>query len=76
MPKEETPAKKHNPLLVLGKISSILDSFSLRQPVMNLADIREATDLPASTVQRLVANLVGQGFLDREDDGFRIGMKM
>ncbi|KWR72241.1 IclR family transcriptional regulator [Glutamicibacter mysorens] len=76
MPKDETPAKQQNPLLVLGKISAILDSFSLRQPVMSLADIREATNLPASTVQRLVANLVGQGFLDREDDGYRIGMKM
>ncbi len=76
MPKDDTPAKKQNPLLVLGKISSILDSFSLRQPVMSLADIREATNLPASTVQRLAANLVEQGFLDREDEGLRIGMKM
>lgn len=37
-------AKQQNPLLVLGKISAILDSFSLRQPVMSLADIREATN--------------------------------
>lgn len=76
MPKEETPAKKQNPLLVLGKISAILDSFSLRQPVMSLADLRESTTLPASTVQRLVANLVEQGFLDRDGDAYRIGMKM
>ncbi|MBF6671481.1 IclR family transcriptional regulator [Glutamicibacter sp. FBE19] len=76
MPKERGPAKKQNPLLVLGKISAILDSFSLRQPVLTLADLREATSMPASTVQRLVANLVEQGFLDREGDGYRIGMKM
>lgn len=76
MSKVESPAKNQNPLLVLGKISSILDSFSLRQPVLSLADIRLATGMPTSTVQRLVANLVGQGFLDRDGDGFRIGMKM
>jgi DNA-binding IclR family transcriptional regulator len=76
MSKAEAPTKNQNPLLVLGKISAILDSFSLRQPVLTLAAIREATGMPTSTVQRLVANLVGQGFLDRDDDAFRIGMKM
>ncbi|MFJ2617789.1 IclR family transcriptional regulator [Glutamicibacter sp. NPDC087344] len=76
MSKTETGTTNNNSLLVLGKISSILDSFSLREPVLTLADIREATTLPTSTVQRLVANLVGQGFLDREGDGYRIGMKM
>lgn len=76
MSKAESPTKNQNPLLVLGKISSILDSFSLRQPVLSLSDIRVATGMPTSTVQRLVANLVGQGFLDRDGDAFRIGMKM
>ncbi|AMA00928.1 IclR family transcriptional regulator [Corynebacterium glutamicum] len=63
-------------LLVLAKISAILDTFSLTQPVQTLSEIREKTEFPQSTVQRLVANLVSQGFLDREDDSFRIGMKM
>lgn len=65
-----------NNLLVLGKITSILDAFSLTRPVLTLGDIREATGMPMSTVQRLVANLTGQGFLDREGDGYRIGLKM
>lgn len=66
----------HNPLLVLGKISAILDAFTLTRPTLTLGEIRESTEMPTSTVQRLVTNLVAQGFLDREGDSFRIGMKM
>ncbi|WP_255482170.1 hypothetical protein [Pseudarthrobacter sp. NBSH8] len=32
--------------------------------------------MPMSTVQRLVTNLTSQGFLDREDDSYRIGLRM
>ncbi|NJC20971.1 DNA-binding IclR family transcriptional regulator [Arthrobacter pigmenti] len=64
------------PLLVLNKITSILDAFSLSRPELTLADIRKATGLPTSTVQRLVGNLVANGFLDRTQDGYRVGVKM
>lgn len=64
------------PLLVLAKISDILDSFSLARPELTLAQIRESTGLPTSTVQRLVGNLVAQGFIDRVDDKYRVGVKM
>jgi DNA-binding IclR family transcriptional regulator len=63
-------------LLVLGKITSILDSFTLARPSLTLAEIRESTGLPASTVQRLVANLVSVGLLDRDAQGYRIGVRM
>lgn len=63
-------------LLVLGKITAILDAFTLARPELSLGDIREATGLPASTVQRLVANLVAEGFLDRADQRYRIGVRM
>src|SRR5699024_3400892 len=69
------PTKTGN-LLVLTKITAILDSFTLREPRLTLSQIRERTDLPQSTVQRLVTNLVDQGFLDRDDDCYRIGMRM
>lgn len=73
---EKSAAVPQKPLLVLGKISAILDAFTLTRPTLSLGEIREATGMPTSTVQRLVTNLVSQGFLDREDDSFRIGMKM
>lgn len=63
-------------LLVLGKITSILDAFTLARPELTLTELREATGLPASTTQRLVANLVAYGFLDRKDQQYRIGVKM
>ena len=67
---------KHQPLLVLSKITEILDAFSLTRPSMTLGEIHQATGLPTSTVQRLVSNLVAQEFLDRTGDQIRIGVKM
>jgi DNA-binding IclR family transcriptional regulator len=65
-----------SPLLVLKKITSILDAFSLVRPEMSLAELRAETGLPHSTVQRLVTNMVNEGLLDRRDDQFRIGIRM
>lgn len=67
---------KQQPLLVLGKITEILDAFSFDKPTMTLGDIQQVTGIPTSTVQRLVTNLVSQGFLDRNGDGIRIGVRM
>lgn len=64
------------PLLVLGKIRSILDAFTLAEPVRTAAQIRQATGLPSSTAHRLLQNLVEHGFLDRDGDAFRIGARM
>jgi DNA-binding IclR family transcriptional regulator len=69
-----TPAP--NPLLVLAKITDILEAFSLEAPSLTLTEIREATGLPVSTTQRLVTNMVAQGLLDRDDDRYRIGLRM
>lgn len=64
------------PLLVLRKITTLLDAFTLERPVLSAAELREASGLPASTVQRLVANLVDEGFLDRTERGYRIGVRV
>jgi DNA-binding IclR family transcriptional regulator len=64
------------PLLVLGKITAILDAFSLRNDSLTGAEIRRATGIPASTAHRLLANLVAEGFLDRTDDRYSIGARM
>ncbi|OYN98215.1 IclR family transcriptional regulator [Enemella evansiae] len=63
-------------LLVLTKISRILDSFSLDRPELGLTELRRRTGLPASTLQRLVASLVEEGFLDRAGTGYRIGARL
>ena len=73
---ESAVSSKQQPLLVLGKITEILDAFSLAQPAMSLGEIQQATGLPTSTVQRLVSNMVAQGFLDRDGDRIRVGVRM
>jgi DNA-binding IclR family transcriptional regulator len=59
-----------------GKITEILDAFSLARPSMTLGEIQQATGLPTSTVQRLVSNMVAQRLLDRAGDQVRIGVRM
>lgn len=63
------------PLLVLGKVSSILTCFSVEDPEPTLQQIIRATGLPASTCQRLVQNMVREGFLDKDGDRYRIGIR-
>ena len=73
---EPAASSKQQPLLVLGKITEILDAFSLTRPDMSLGEIQQATGLPTSTVQRLVSNMAAQGLLDRKGDRIRIGVRM
>jgi DNA-binding IclR family transcriptional regulator len=69
-------SSRQQPLLVLGKITEILDAFTLSRPSMTLGEIGQATGLPTSTVQRLVSNMVAQRLLDRVGDQIRIGARM
>jgi DNA-binding IclR family transcriptional regulator len=64
------------PLLVLNKVTRILNCFSIEAPEPTLQQIIRATSLPASTCQRLVQNMVREGFLDRDGDRYRIGLHL
>lgn len=63
-----------SPLLVLSKVTTILDCFSIDRPEPSLQDIIRATGLPSSTCQRLVQSMLHEGFLDRDGDRYRIGI--
>jgi IclR family transcriptional regulator, acetate operon repressor len=69
-----TGAGSATPVLVLRKITQILRAFSIQRPELTLQQITRATGLPSSTCQRLVRNLVLEGFLDRDGDHYRIGL--
>jgi DNA-binding IclR family transcriptional regulator len=71
----DSSGKRPN-LLVLSKITEILNAFTLARPAMTLGEVQRATGLPTSTVQRLVSNMVAQGMLDRLEDHIRIGIRM
>jgi DNA-binding IclR family transcriptional regulator len=64
------------PLLVLGKLTSILDAFTRGRPLLRRGEIREVTGLPASTCNRLVQNLIAEAVLEEQDGRYRIGAKV
>jgi DNA-binding IclR family transcriptional regulator len=74
--KEQGSASGSTPLLVLRKVTQILDCFSVESPEPTLQQIARGTGLPSSTCQRLVQNMVREGFLDRDGDRYRIGMRL
>jgi DNA-binding IclR family transcriptional regulator len=62
--------------LVLHKITRILNCFSVETPDPTMRDLVRATGLPPTTCQRLVQDLVYEGFLDRDGDRYRIGISL
>jgi DNA-binding IclR family transcriptional regulator len=77
---DSTVATRHDEgrasTLVLHKITRILNCFSVEAPDPTLQDLIRSTGLPSSTCQRLVQDLVVEGFLDRDGDRYRIGIAM
>lgn len=64
------------PLLVLVKVAAILQCFTVDVPELSLQEIIRGTGLPASTCQRLVQNMLRDGFLDKDGDSYRIGIQL
>ncbi|MHA6969414.1 IclR family transcriptional regulator (plasmid) [Glutamicibacter bergerei] len=71
---EAKKASAAAPILVLQKAVQILNCFTVEDPEPTLQQLIKKTRLPSSTCQRLVQNMVREGFLDREDDRYRIGI--
>ena len=69
-------ASSVKPILVLEKARRILDCFSPDAPELTFPRITAASGLPASTCYRLLHNLTAEGFLEREGDLYRPGMKL
>lgn len=65
-----------SPILILAKISRILDCFTVDSPEPSLQQLARQTGLPSSTCQRLVQNMVREGYLDRDGDRYRIGVRL
>ncbi|PXY23219.1 IclR family transcriptional regulator [Prauserella sp. PE36] len=61
---------------VLGRACDVLDCFTEAEPRLGVADIRDRTGLPATTVARIVTTLVQEGLLVREGDSYRVGLRV
>lgn len=70
------PAPSPAPVSVLDRIISILDAVKESGSSISITDLAMRTRLPKSTVSRLVAELSGQRYLERTDDGVTLGLRL
>ena len=61
---------------VLGRSARIMEAFNGAQPVLSLADLNKRTQLPKSTLHRLIDQLCQVGWLERDHGGYRVGLRM
>jgi len=61
---------------VLGRVDRIIGAFHDFDSVLTLHEITERTELPKSTVHRMVNQLDQLGWLERDYDGWRVGMRL
>lgn len=62
---------------VLRRAARLLDCFSHEKSALSLSELARQTGLPLSTTHRLVAELVGCGFLERgEDARYHVGLRL
>ena len=61
---------------VLGRVDCIIGAFDDANSVLSLNDLTQRTELPKSTVHRMVEQLRRIGWLEREVSGYRVGIKL
>lgn len=61
---------------VIERVCLVLDCFTKQQPRLQVGDIRDRTGLPATTVARILKNLVAQRLLEREGNDYRLGLRV
>lgn len=61
---------------VLGRVDRIIGAFQDVDSVLTLHEITERTELPKSTVHRMVNQLDQLGWLERDYDGWRVGIRL
>lgn len=61
---------------VLGRVDCIIGAFDDVNRVLTLNELTQRTELPKSTVHRMVEQLRRIGWLEREVSGYRVGMRL
>ena len=65
-----------SPQSVIGKISAILDQFTLETPVLSLREITEKSEIPRTSARRILLDLAEEGWIQQTSDGFQLGLKL
>ncbi len=61
---------------VLGRLDRVVGAFDDVDGVLTLHELTQRTELPKSTVHRMADQLVQIGWLERDVDGYRVGMRL
>lgn len=62
------------PLRLLAKVVRVMEAFTPAEPSLSLGEVIDRVELPATTVGRILYNLVALDVLEREGSRFRIGL--
>lgn len=61
---------------LVGRIGAIMDAFDQDEPVLSLVELGRRAGLPKSTAHRLAEQLRALGWLERDQRGYRVGMRL
>ncbi len=61
---------------MIARVSAVLGAFSPEHPVLRVSDIARRAGLAKSVTSRIVSELVAEDFLERADQGVRVGIRM
>lgn len=61
---------------MIGRIAAVLGVFSGERPVLGVNDIAREAGLAKSVTSRIVSELVAVDFLERSDNGVRVGIRL
>ncbi len=61
---------------LVGRIAAVMDAFDQHDPVLSLVELSRRSGLPKSTAHRLAEQLRTMGWLERDQRGYRVGMRL
>lgn len=65
-----------NPVGVLDRVTQVLQAFDLDDRGISLSELARRSGLPKSTVSRVVASLVGHGYIERDGRLLHLGLRV
>jgi IclR family transcriptional regulator, acetate operon repressor len=71
-----SPARSEGTVSVLGRIIAILDAVKESGGSTTITELAAHTDMPKSTVSRLVAEMTEQRYLERTREGVTLGLRL
>ena len=60
---------------VLDRVTAVFEAFGEHDEGLGVSELARRANLPKSTVSRIVADLVGQRFLERDGDKLYLGVR-